>query len=295
MPDVFQGYVEGEFVQLAASQSGRLDRLMVQRGQQLARDAALFALDAVDEKAAQQQAQRLLDAAAAQLADLQTGKRPQEINVTRAQLDQAAAQARKSRLQMGRDEAQFRSGFVSQARLDESRAQAEADAARVLELQRQLDVARLPGRDEQIRAQSAQVGAARAALAQADWQLEQKSVRAPAAGLVFDTMYREGEWVLAGSPVVRMLPPGNIKVRFFVPESRLGAVRVGQHVQLTCDGCAKPVTATVSYISPRAEYTPPVIFSNETRAKLVFMIEALPDQAVAAALHPGQPVTVAVR
>ncbi|WP_432720391.1 HlyD family efflux transporter periplasmic adaptor subunit [Jeongeupia wiesaeckerbachi] len=293
-PDVFQGYVEGEFVQLAASQSGRLDRLMVRRGQVLTRDAALFVLDAVDERAAQQQAQRQLDAATAQLADLQTGKRPQEIDVIRAQLEQAMAQARKSSLQLARDEAQLRSGFVSQARFDESRAQFEADAARVLELQRQLDVARLPGRDAQIKAQAAQVEAARAALAQADWRLAQKSVRAPVAGLVFDTIYREGEWVPAGSPVVRMLPPGNIKIRFFVPEPRLGAIRVGQRLRLSCDGCAKPLVATVNYVSPHAEYTPPIIFSNETRAKLVFMIEAYPEPANAAALHPGQPVTVAL-
>ncbi|WP_268247096.1 HlyD family secretion protein [Jeongeupia chitinilytica] len=292
---MFQGYVEGEFVQLAASQSGQLDRLMVQRGQVVTRDAALFALDAIDERAAQQQAQRQLDAAAAQLADLQTGKRPQEVDVTRAQLDQAVAQARKSGLQLVRDKEQFRSGFVSQARLDESRAQADADAARVLELQRQLDVARLPGREAQVRAQAAQVDAARAVLAQADWRLVQKSVRASADGLIFDTLYREGEWVPAGSPVVRMLPPGNIKVRFFVSEPRLGGIRLGQRVRMTCDGCAKPVTATVSYISPRAEYTPPVIFSNETRAKLVFMIEAQPATADAVSLHPGQPVAVSLQ
>jgi HlyD family secretion protein len=105
-------------------------------------------------------------------------------------------------------------------------------------------------------------------------------------------MFRVGEWVAAGDPVVRMLPPENIKVRFFVPQPVLGSLTIGGKVSLHCDGCAADLPATITFVSPQAEYTPPVIYSNETRSKLIFMIEAHPSPADALKLHPGQPIAV---
>jgi HlyD family secretion protein len=288
----YQGYVEGEFVYLSSSQPGQLEHLAVARGQQVADGAPLFTLEATDEKAQQRQAQRQLASSEAQLADIETGKRPPEINVIRAQLLQAQAAARKSAQQRERDEAQYRVGGISREQLEATLAQASSDAAHVSELESQLDVARLPGRAQQLKAQSDQVQAARAVLAQADWRVEQKSVSAPKAGLVYDTMYREGEWVAAGNPVVRMLPPQNIKVRFFVPEGVVGSLALGRKVSLHCDGCAADVPATITYVSSEAEYTPPVIYSNETRGKLIYMIEAHPSPEDAMKLHPGQPFAV---
>jgi HlyD family secretion protein len=288
----FQGYIEGEFVYLASSQSGHLEHLAVSRGQQVERGAPLFTLEAIEEKAAQHQAQQQLSAAEAQLADVQTGKRPPEIAVINAQLLQAQASARKSAQQRERDQTQYRSGGISREQLEATLAQASSDAARVSELQSQIDVARLPGRAQQLKAQSNQVQAARAVLAEADWRVDQKSVSARQAGLVFDTLYREGEWVAAGTPVVRMLPPQNIKVRFYVPQPVLGTLAIGRKVSLHCDGCAAEVPASITFVSPQAEYTPPVIYSNETRSKLIYMIEAHPSPEDAVRLHPGQPVAV---
>jgi HlyD family secretion protein len=294
-PASYQGYVEGEFVYLSSSQSGHLEHLAVSRGVQVASGAPLFSLEAIDEKAEQHQARQQLSAAEAQLADLQTGKRAPEIAVIRAQLQQAHASAQKSSRQRDRDEAQYRSGGISREQFEATLAQASSDAAHVSELNSQLDVARLPGRDQQLKAQHDQVQAAQAVLAQADWKVEQKSVSAPAAGLVYDTMYREGEWVAAGNPVVRMLPPQNIKVRFFVPEGLLGSLPMGRRVRLHCDGCAAEVPATITYVSSEAEYTPPVIYSNDTRGKLIFMIEAHPAANDAMKLHPGQPLAVTLQ
>src|SRR6266481_2932336 len=127
-------------------------------------------------------------------------------------------------------------------------------------------------------------------LTQTEWSFLQKRQSAPRAGLVYDTLYREGEWVAAGKPVVVLLPPQNIKVRAFVPETRVGAIHYGDKVRVAVDGVRDAFVGKVSYISPRAEYTPPVIYSRETRDKLVFMIEAVFDPAFAANLHPGQPV-----
>ena len=213
----------------------------------------------------------------------------------RAQLAQATAEEKKSAADLVRDEAQYKAGGISNARLDETRARAESNAARTRELSSQLDVAGLSARDEQINAQAANAAAARAALEQAAWKQGEKAVAASGAGVVFDVMYREGEWVQAGSPVVRLLPPENIKVRFFVPETLLGTLAIGKNVLLHCDGCPAEIPAKVTYISTESEYTPPVIYSNETRSKLVYMIEARPSADNATDLHPGQPVEVKAR
>jgi HlyD family secretion protein len=293
--DTSQGYVEGEFVYMASSQAGQLVTLSVQRGQTVASGALLFTLESQNEADAVQQAARQLEAAQAQLSDLLTGKRPPEVAVNQAQLAQARSDAERLSLQRQRDEEQYRAGGIPKGQLDDSREQALSAEAHVRELQAQLEVAHLPGRREQIRAQQALVEADRAALAQAQWKLDQKQVRAARGGLVFDTMYRGGEWVPAGSPVVRMLPPENIKVRFFVPEAVLSSLPTGRAVVIHCDGCTAAIPAVISYASVQAEYTPTNIYSNDTRHKLVFMMEARPQPADAAKLHPGQPVQVSWR
>ncbi|MEN4922213.1 HlyD family efflux transporter periplasmic adaptor subunit [Achromobacter spanius] len=291
----YQGYVEGDYVYVASSEAGRLQALDVRRGQLVEADAPLYALDAVRETAARDQASAELAAATAQLEDIATGKRPPEVDVSVAQLAQAQAASRRSAAQLQRDNAQFRIGGISRSQLDDSREQAQSDAARVRELQAQLEVTRLPGRDEQRRAQAAQVQASRAALAQAEWTLDQKQLAAPAAGRVFDTMYRVGEWVPAGSPVVSLLPPGNIKLRFFVPETVVGSLKMGQQATVRCDGCGDPIPVRIDYVSDQAEYTPPVIYSRESRSKLVYMVEARPAPEAATRLHPGQPVEVVLQ
>src|SRR4026207_1947032 len=132
-------------------------------------------------------------------------------------------------------------------------------------------------------------------LTQTDWSFDQKKQAAPQSGLVYDTLFRQGEWIPAGKPVVVLLPPQNIKVRAFVPETRIGSIRYGDTAQVTVDGVKDPFLGKVSYISPRAEYTPPVIYSRESRQKLVFMIESIFDPQVSANLNPGQPVDVEFR
>ena len=294
-PSGYQGYIEGEFVNVAAPLAGRVDALAVKRGDEVAVGTRLYALEAVSEAAAQRQAAEQVKVAEAQLADLKQGRRPPEQDVTRAQLAQAQVDEQKSATQLARDEAQYRIGGIARAQLDDSRSARDAAQARVVQLRSELAVAQLPSRDEQVKAQSAQVAAARAALEQAAWKLDQKSVLATRAGRVFDTLYREGEWVAAGSPVVRMLPPGNVKVRFFVPETIVGQLAIGRAAALQCDGCGGDIPVTLTYVSTEAEFTPPIIYSNETKSKLVFMVEARPAIENAKRLHPGQPVNVVLR
>lgn len=291
--DSFQGYVEGEFAYMASSQGGNLEQLLVRRGDTVADSTLLFRLENTEEAAQKQLAEQELSSAQAKLEDLLSGKRPDEIDVVRGQLAAAKAQAAYSAVQFERDKKLHQKGFISTSDFDASRAAYDADTARVQQMESQIKSDQLPGREEQIRAQEANVKAASAALRKAQWQLDQKEVRAAQGGLIYDTIYVEGEWVVAGRPVVKMLAPGNVKIRFFVPETTLGSLRVGQPVKVAYDGADKAVDAVINYISAKAEYTPPVIYSNETRSKLVFMIEARPAaRQDAVALHPGQPVEV---
>jgi HlyD family secretion protein len=184
-------------------------------------------------------------------------------------------------------------GALAAAALDDARTKLKSDEAQVAQLKASLQTAKLStGRPEEIRAAQADADAARQALAQSDWRLSQRAIAAPQAGRVNDTYYVVGDFVPAGSPVVSLLPPGNVKIRFFVPEPELGRLRPGQPVSFACDACGGPLKATVAFISDRAEFTPPVLYTKDNRAKLVFLVEAKPAADIAARLNPGQPVDV---
>src|SRR5262249_39709464 len=195
----------------------------VHRGQTIENGAPLFTLESESEAAAVRQSM-------AQLEDLKTGKRREEIDVLQAQLQQAIDAERLSATQLARDELQFKGGAISKAALDTSRNTHQRDQAHGDELRGQLQTGGLPAREAQIRA-------ADAALAQEQWRLDQKTVSATESGLIFDTYFVQGEWVAAGTPVVSILPPANVKVRFFIPETELGKMKMGAPVTITCDGC----------------------------------------------------------
>lgn len=290
--NAYQGYAEGEFVRVAVPFAGTLTKLGVARGGQVKTGDQLFVLEQENEAASRIEAEDRVKRSEAQLENLKKGRRVPELEAIEAQKAEAQAALRLAESQLKRQERLAASGFISKDALDQFRSAVARERARVAEYEAQLQTARLTARQDEIRAAEFDVAAARAALAQADWRLAQKSVAAPQDALVHDTLYVQGEWVPAGSPVVSLLPPQNIKVRFFVPERDLGRIRVGDKVLISCDGCPQTVTAPITYVSPQAEYTPPVIYSTETRAKLVFLVEARPAAAEATLLKPGQPVDV---
>lgn len=291
-PDYFPGYAEAEYVLLSAPIAGTLQKLQVARGERVARNAPAFALEQDSERAAREEAAFRVQRAQAQLADLKKGRRPDEVAAVRAQLAQGEAALRLSADNLARERKLVADKFVSPASMDAARAALERDQARVNELRAQLRVARTGARPDEIEAAAKELQAATAQLAQADWRLEQKTQRVPTAGEVVDVLYREGEFVPAGSPVVSLLPPQNIKARFFVAEPVLGRLHLGQPVTLRCDGCKGPIAARISYLSSAPEYTSPLIYSRENRTTLVFMVEARPSPQDAVLLHPGQPVEV---
>jgi HlyD family secretion protein len=287
-----QGYIEGEFVYVASPAAGMLEKLTARRGAQVKSGEPLFALESAPEKAARDEAERRLAEARANLEDVKKGRRPEEIAALEAQLEQARAAQEFSEKEFRRQEALARSGAATKQEWDRARSARDQDAQRVMQLEAELKTARLGSRTDQIVAAEANVRALEAALAKAEWELSEKSQTALQGGLVFDTLYREGEWVAAGRPIVVLLPPQNVKLRVFVPESQAGTLQPGDAVHVLVDDVGEPFAAKISFISPRAEFTPPVIYSRETRAKLVFMVEAVFAPEVAARLHPGQPVDV---
>ncbi len=291
-PQGWSGYAVADYVYVAAPLAGTLRALNVAAGQQVARDQPLFELDAEAEQAARAEADARLAAAVHQAADASKGKRAPEVQVNQAQLAQARAQAELAQHDLARKRELLARGFVSQAQVDEAQTALQQARARVEELASTVQVARLPARDDERAAAGAHVDAARQALRQSEWRQQQKQQLAPAAAQVADTFFRQGEFVNAGQPVLSLLPPGNIKARFFVPEPQLPAIALGQAVRLRCDGCGAPVPARVTFIASRPEYTPPVIYSNSQRSKLVFMVEARPAPADATRLRPGQPLDV---
>jgi HlyD family secretion protein len=291
-PASLQGYVEGEYVRVAAPFAGTLVKLDVQRGASVAAGAPLFSLEAESEQAGRREAEERLRRAQAQVEDLRKGKRPTEIESARQQLAQAEAVSLNSQKELARQEDLVAKGFVSRQSLDVARAARDRDRSRVAELTADLATARAGSRPDEIRAAEAEAKAAKAALEQADWRLKQKSVASSVSGTVADTLFVQGEWVPSGAPVVSILPPGNVKVRFYVPETKLGEIRAGQKVTLACDGCNAPINGAITFIATQAEFTPPVIYSKDNRTKLVFLVEARTSPEDAAKLHPGQPIDV---
>jgi HlyD family secretion protein len=291
-PRGWQGYIEGDFVYVSSPLGGRLDTLSVTKGSKVAAGAPLFKLERAAELAAQGEAYQELQAAQSQLDDVKKGSRPEEIAALEARLGQARAAEELSRLDLARQDTLFASGAISASEHDKARLTHESDARAVDEDTAKLGTARLGGRTDAVVAAGALARGAADALTHARWSAEQKVQSAPTAALVYDTLYREGEYVAAGSPVVSLLPPANIKARFFVGGPDFGRLKAGDHVSVGVQGHTEPLDATVSYLSPQPEYTPPVLYNRDNRSKLVYMVEAVFAPEAAADLHPGQPVDV---
>jgi HlyD family secretion protein len=287
----WQGYLEAELVYVAAPLGGRLEQLAVSKGARIEQGAPLFTLERESEAAALREASERLRAAEARLADSRKGARPPELAALEARLDQAQAAAELSKRELARQQELFTTRVIAEHDFDRARLTHERNLRGVDELEAQIATARLGARSDAIVAAEADLAAAAAARERAAWAVAEKAQSAPSGALVFDTLFREGEFVPAGTPVVALLPPAHLKVRFFVPEADFAALTAGDRVRVAVAG-RPPIDATVSYLSPRPEYTPPVLYNRDNRTKLVFMIEADIDAGAASHLHPGQPVDV---
>jgi HlyD family secretion protein len=246
------GYAEGDTAFVAAPQAGWVANLRVERGAEVKTGDLLFTLDDTNQVSARDQAK----AAIAQ---------------AEGQMGQAQASLTLAQKEVVRQSGLMREGATSKQAYDQAKSSYDTAAALIAQIQ-------------------ATERQARATLSGAAYQLSERQVISRTSGRVQDVFFRPGEYAPAMTPVISILPPGNVYVRFFVPETEFSKVRLGQRVAVTCDGCASGITATVTFIAAQEEFTPPVIFSIGNREKLVFKVEArMPDGLP---LHPGQPVDV---
>ena len=288
----WQGYLEGEFIYVSAPLAGQLETLAAAKGTRVEAGAPLFVLERNAELALQRQAEEQLHAAQARVADVKKGARPTEMAGLEAQVEQARANAELAQMEFERIIVLHKTNVVAESEYDRTRLNSERAARTIDQLSAQLATARMGAREDVITAAEAEMRAAGAAKDRADWSVAQKSQVAPRAALVYDTLYRAGEFVAPGSPVVALLALELLRVRFFVSETDFAALRANDEVHVTIAGRAQPLVARISYLSPKPEYTPPVLYNRDNRTKLVFMIEATVAVNEAADLHPGQPVEV---
>lgn len=292
-PIAWQGYAEADFVKVGPTQQGLITSVHVGRGDRVVKGQPLFEQDDADDRAAVDQARRLLQQANNQLDNLKSPGKPTEIDHARANLRDAEAARDRVQEDLRRDASLLKTGSGTQKIVDQEEADLRSAQAKVEAATAALATAQAPmGRPGEIEAQTSMVDSLKAALKQAEWRLAQRSVVSPDAGVVADVLARPGETLAAGAPAVSLLPPENIFVRFFIPEPQLALAQIGQKVEFQCDSCPKDLSGAISFIAPQAEYTPPFIYSESTRTKFVFLAEARPPRAQAALLNPGQPVTV---
>jgi HlyD family secretion protein len=291
-PEPWLGYVEGEAIEVAAPVSGQLAALNVQRGGQVTAGQPLFALNAATTEAELKRLRAQLASAQAQRDDLAKARqRPAELDIARAQQAAARAEVTRTAREYQRIATLAQRGFATKSQLDAARAAADGARASLSQAQASEASGELAGRVDQIAAADAQIAAAQAAIVAQSRRGEEIAPLAPAGGLVEQTYFNPGEWVPANTPVVRLLPPGRVKIRFYAPQAAVAGLKPGSKVTVTCDGCGGPVAATVRYVAPQAEFTPPVIYSERARAKLVFLVEAYPDSGIER-FRPGLPVEV---
>jgi HlyD family secretion protein len=286
------GYVEAEYIYISGLETGWITSSAVSEGDHVSAEQVLLSLD--DERQAFDVAEATERAAAAhaQWRDLQSGARPEELKRLDAQLAEAKTSLTLADLELRRLRDLRRKGAASEAVLDKAKAEYSAAKARLDSATASIGVAKLAAREEALIAAKAAAEAAEAVLAKAQWRFDQRSLVARNAGLVTAVYYRQGEQLPAGAPALAILPDNGLKIRFFIPQSRALEFAPGTAVSIHQDGAPQLISATVSYLAERVEFTPPVIYSVANREKLVFMVEArVPPNS---RLHAGQPVDVSL-
>jgi HlyD family secretion protein len=276
------GYIEGENLYLAAPVAGTVGSIAAVEGQRVGAGTPLFTIDPATLSAQSEQARARVTEAGTQIASAQA-------NASQAQADIAAAAA-------DADRARRDLNRLLAVRGDDPAAVAGKDIDAAQAAVREAN-ARLKAARDNAEARRALVAAARAQTEQARSGVREVAIRvgqltpvAPGPARVEEVFFQPGEWVNANQAVVSLLPDDRVKVRFFVPEQEAARYRPGRTIRFSCDGCAAGLTARISYVSPRPEFTPPIIYSRDSRDRLVFMVEAR--AAKADRLMPGLPVDV---
>lgn len=286
-----QGYLEGCYLYVSSYTTGYLKELKVKRGESVKQGQVLFVIDSAPESWNAATAVATAKAEQATLADMQLGERAPEIKAIEEEVQAATATAVNSKKNYQRQLRLYQQNSIGQSQLDDAKSTYLRDTALLKQLQAQLVSAQLGAREHRQQAQQAKIEAAQAAVHKANWLLTTKTVKAAKSGRVENTFYQQGELVTAQQPVLSLLPPGKIRVIFYIPEPKLGSLKIGDQIKFDCDSCAAG-TATITYISSKAEYTPPVLYTQHARQELVYQVKATVSAEKALSYHPGQPVDI---
>ncbi|MEO8243776.1 MAG: HlyD family efflux transporter periplasmic adaptor subunit [bacterium] len=287
---VFNGYLEADYIYVAPLTAGRIVSLAADEGDQVQDGQVLVTLEDETQKAALQAAEAGVAQAEANLDNLSTGGRADEVAVIAASLHKAEADRDLAASNFARTQTLARQGQVSSAKVDQDSTTLEAAKAQVEQLKAQLNVAQLPARDAQRLAAEAALAMARAGADGARIGLADRILRAPVTGILDRRFYQVGEVAGSGAPVLSIFQPGKIKVIFYVPEAARAGFALGLVMHLACDGCPTGITARVTRMATEPQYTPPILYSRDERGRLVFRAEAQVSDA--GGLLPGQPVTL---
>lgn len=291
--NTIHGYIDADYIYIPSATSGILKSLTVNKGQQVKKAALLFAMNNEKEQQEVNLAQAQLARERQVLTDLSSGKRKEELAVLHAQRRQASEALALAESKLARERKKYQQQLLSEYDFEQIKRERQQKASAVDEIDRRITAESLPARTAQYTAQQHLIEAAQATLAKAVWANQQTSRYAPVSARVFDIFSYPGEWVPAGKAVLSLLPPENIKIRFFVSALRMSQLRYAQTISIR-PLAGQPLLAKINYISPQAEYTPPLVYSNQRREKMVFLIEAVPQdpQTASTQLHPGMAVTV---
>ena len=284
------GYVEGEFTYLSSPIGGTLKWLGVQRGEQVAPNQLLFRLDTEPEQSALNAAKQRTLEALGKYKDLEAPARATELGVIEGQIKQAKAQVQLTQARLKRIQTLYNKKFVAKDSLDAATSDFNSATAKVQSLQSEFNDAKLGGRKNAVDAANAAVSANAAEIKRAEWTVAQKNGIANDAARVFDTYYQVGEFVPAGRPIVSLLLPKDVHIVFYLSVAKMKSIQLGSEIGVQCSGCRDDLKAKITYISPVAEFTPPVIYSLENGPKLAFRILAQSNSVEG--LHPGLPVTL---
>jgi HlyD family secretion protein len=288
------GYINVRYIYLAGPVSGNLQTLRVERGHSVTAGQLLAKLDQEPEFSQLAEAEKSLESEQQILTDISKGSRETILLALMAKQRQGEANLLLAKQDLDRKRILYEKKVIAKAEFDNVTAAYESTRQQVEAAKADYNEAIQGARTNKLLSQKAIVDSKQATVDRLKWLLLQKEFYAPVNAFVFDNFYEQGEFIPSGKPILALVTANQVRVTFFLPEKYLSQIQLGSPVQFNCDSCEKLTTANISYISPRAEYTPPVIYSKDTREKLVYLIEAKMPDAIALSFHSGQPITVHV-
>lgn len=290
--ETIYGYIEARFIYVSSPTSGQLEKLDVSRGDKVHVGQQLYQLELEPDHSIYESAKAALLEAKATLANLSTGQRPSELAAIEADIEGAIANHDFANKQLSRVKRLISKASIEEDELDKANKEVLLSGSYLKQLKAKLATANLPAREQEIEQAKAHIEKANSELTKTQWFLQKKSISSKYNATVFDIFYEVGEDVPPYQPVLSLLVDDLLRAVFFVPEEQLSQIKYGHPILITCDNCKNPVPAQVSFISSYAEYTPPIIYSRYSRAKLVYRVEATLDNKDQNKLHPGQPIDI---